>query len=663
MLRSRSSTPPRLLLFVLLGGCSSSPARRDAGVEAGLDRGHPDRASEAIRLLDTGADRARDLRAPDYGPPPDGGSDAQPIAATVLYTAASDPQSFGLRSVVAGVAGPGPIQPVQGFQGYLDVTPISLAGLQEILPVSPGRPQPTRERPTDFQGIRLPGGKGTIYYVHRKLLGSSGLVLVRGDGSLSLLLETPGLYADTIADRIALDATAALGAAVAGGKAILFRTDGASFPGGKSSFELTPPTPAPKEIRQRSLTFAGSSLYLVAAGDGGDLLLRAPADGSGPLAPVALPPSGGQTPVSIGAELALSADRSTLALAAGASVGQRDLYTVDAASGVATRVTSSPTLIAERGESFGSLGGQLALSPAGGLVAYVAELAGTRELFLVKSNGTGGPVQVSKASAFAPEVKDFVNLVLPDEQNLVFMAGQGPYELELFRWNGATSTLSHLTAPTAPGPPYSGKGTFIPQAAWLSPSGSWLYWIGYSVASQVADLWGVDLKSFKAAPLTTGAQVQWTPGSIAACPTSGALYFVAKANAVNAVQEVWAFAQEQGKPAQKLTATSPTTTGPWYLFDLTLAPDCGRLVFAAGGGYYLRDLWSLPTVGPPLAKKLTPAPAFIAGGLVFTPDRLRLVFGAGGSDTAATLKAIRLGDGAVTTLDPTPGTVQVFAVY
>ncbi len=658
-MRSRSA----FSLALLLAACSSSPARRDGPPDAAPDRGR-DRALEGIVLADLGADRGPDLRAPDYGPPPDGGSDAQPAAATVLYTVASDPESFGLRTVVAGALGPGPAQPVAGWQGYLDLEPLSLTTLQEILPVSADRPQPMRERNAAFQGIRLPGGKGTLHYVHRKLLGTSGLLLVRSDGTLSLLLEVSGLYAETIADRIALDEKGELGAAViaAGPKAVLFRTDGKSFANGKSSHELAA-TPAPKEIRARSLTLAGPWLYLVARSDGVDTLLRAPSDGSGPLAVVSLPPSGGQPPVSLADQLALSADGSTLALAAGASAGQRDLYSVAVASGTATRVTDSPTLILERGDSFGALGAQLALSPAGGVVAYVAELAGTRELFVAKSNGSGPPVQVSGAAAFASEVTDFHNLVLPDESNLVFLAGVSPYELEVFRWSGSAGQVSILSAPGAKGPPFSGKGMLSPQAAWLSPSRSWLYLIGYIYASQIADLHGVNLKSFAATKITNAAQVQWSPGSIAACPSSGALYFAAKANAVNAVQEVWSFDQEQGKPAQKLTSTSPTSTGPWYLFELTLAPGCGSLVWAAGGGYYLRDLWSLPTVGPPFAKKLTPAPTYLGGGLVHTPDRLRLIYGAGGGDDALTLKAIRAGGGAVTTLDPTAGSLQIFSVY
>ncbi len=652
--------PPLLVLILSTAACSASSSWTDAAVD------HPrDRAVEARR--DSARDAGPEAAASDRGPdrsgsdvrPDDGGvGDAKPTPATALYTVAASSSSFGLRTVAT--TSPGKVTQVTGWTGLVDLDALHLAGLQELVPVNADRPQEAKNQPADYQGIRLPGGLGHLYYFHRKLQGTSGLLQIKPDGSLAVLREVPGVYADTLADHVALEPSGKRGAAIVNPAGLfLFRTDGGTFGGGAPWKEVASAGLGLLSLRDASLTIAGDWIYVVGASSAGDLLLRAPLDGTADLTAVTLPPSGGATPVSIGDGIAVSSGRDRLAVAAGASVAQRDVYVVQASSGAAANATGSPALLRERGAVLGQLGGSLAISPGGVLVAYVAQLAGGEELFVARGDGSGTTL-VTDDTRFKAEAGTLANLVFADDDDLVFMAGASSSQLDAFRWQHSTQQATNLTSGGKP--PFSGLGAFSPQGGWLSPSGKWLYWIGWEFITETANVMGVSLTSFTVSKITTGAQVGTAAGALAACASSGTVYFSAKPNPKLYANELWSFDQELGKPATKLTSVSGPATGYWYLYDLTLSDDCSRLVWSAGGSYFLRDLWTLKSASGG-ARKVTPAPAYIGPSLRITPDLATVIYASGGSPTSTTLKAVAIAGGTPVTLDGTGGEVQVFAAY
>jgi hypothetical protein len=517
------------------------------------------------------------------------------------------------------------------------------------------------EQPSSFQGIRLPGGLGRLYHVRRKLIGTSGLLHVRSDGSLDLIREVPGIYADTIGSHLALDDDGKLGAAVAGPAGVfLFHTDGTPFPGGNAPWkDISVAGGGIAQVKPRSLTLAGVWLYAVATDSAGkDVLLRAPVDGSGPLAVLELPASGGQPPTSMADGLAVSANRKWLALAAGSSPIQRDLYIVEVSSATAKNLTQAPAILAERGASFGVDGARLSLSPAGSLVAYLSGPQGSEELLVARTDGSSPPRLVSSDARFLPEVVYFSNLHLPDEANLLFTAGVSATQQDLYRWEHASSKLSALTGGKSP--PFEGKGLLAPRAGWLSPSGQWLYLVLQHFLDDSVDLFGIDTKSFGLLKVTAGAEVQTAPGSFAACPSSGTVFFAARPKAKLYPNEIWSFDQDAPKPAAQRTAVSGP--GRWFVYDLLLSADCSRLVWSGGGSLDRRELWLLPTQGGPV-RKLTPAPTFIGASTAFSPDQQTLIYAGGGTSSSCTLKAVPVAPGPPVTLDTSAGTVHVFAVY
>jgi len=647
-----------LLLGLLLPGCPDTSSVADAA-----DRGVllPDLADDR-GPADAVGDRPSD--APDAqvfldGPPDVGLSvDATPTKATVLYTVTSDVDSFGLRTT--STDGSGSVVPVAGWSGFVDLEPLALTGLDEDPPVNRDRPRVTAEALPQFRGVALPGALGTLYYFHRKLLGTSGLLLVGADGTLKTVLEVPGVYADTLSDELALSQDGTTGAIVQGkNKLLLFRTDATPF-GGKSWVQLVAPAGL-AQLRPSSLTIAGGWIFAVGQTATGDQLLRAPLAGTGPLSPVALPDSGGAAPTVLDSQLLARGQK--LALAGGASSSQRDLYVVDLPSGQATNVTKSPGEVLSAGEHFGQSGGRMALSPGGKLVAFLRMEQGVPELYVAGLDGSN-LLQVTSASRFEATVTTIIDLHFADNNNLVFMAGVTLYQLDLFRWDHAGKKAVNVTAHGSTALPFSGYGAFYPRAAWVSPNAKFLYWVEYDYSTEVADLRALDLTTLTLQQNTTSAELVATADSFAACPGSGKLYFVAEPNPKQNNREVWVLDQNSGGQATRLTTMSISPTNFWYVYNLTLATDCSRLAFTAGGSFNLRQLYTLTPQPPASLAKVTLVPTYVDPGMALTPDNATQVFGSGGSSGSATLKAVASVAGATPlTLDSTAGTVHIFAVY
>ena len=668
------------ILVLLLSGCSDSASSgRDAGRDymVILDAGQDAPLLEAgaldgdVSIFDGGVvDGASDLAGPDAGPdvgPPDMvGWDLSLSPSTVLYAATTTPNSFSLRQV----SGAGASKPagVPGWTGLLDLESIYPAAMEEYLPLSPDKAHRTEEALSGFTGLRLPGSLGTIYYYHRKLAGTSGLMLVGPKALPRVLLEVTGLYSDTLASRVGISGDGKLGAAVEGkSKVHLFHNDGATFSGGKASVEVTSTASSYSSYNAYSLTFAGGYVYCVAKdAAGADHLLRAPADGSSALTPLTLPVSAGKAPVSVGPQPVVSADGKTMALIAGAMSTVTDLYILDLKTAKATNVTKSPSYIVSRGYSFGSMGGQLAISPKGSTAAYVKWISGTPELFVTSTAAGAKPEHLSGTAIFSDSVTALYNLHLPDEENMLFMAGETYYSLDIYHYNVKSKKLLNLSGTGGLSKPFDGWGDFSPQGAWVSPNGKWFYWVGYNYYSSPyssANIMGVDLTSFKLTWITKGARVATSSDSVAACAKSGAVYWAVEQKPGTYSQEIFTFDQEKGQPAVRVTDMTKGTSAYWFAYHLVLDPSCSRLAWSAGGGYYNRLMFVMDVKNPLKERQLSTTPRYVAPRVRFTPDGLSLIHASGGSPTATTLKAVTIAGSAGAQLDSTAGNVHIFSVY
>lgn len=674
--------PLHLLILSLLlqPACSDTPAsQRDSGgdlivyVDAGPDAPRPDVGAQDVALADDGAgDLTPDGLALDAGgdlPRADlNGWDLSLSPSTVLYTATPNSASFTMRQVSG--AGSGSPKAVAGWSGLLALEDLQLAAMTPYLGVNATAPQLTQEAHTGFTGIRLPGGLGTVHYYHRKLSGTSGLMLVPAKGPPKVLLEVTGLYADTLSNTFGFSLDGKVGAAVEGKtKVHLFRTDGGTLSGGKSVLDISPAASATTyaSFSAPSLTFAGTHIYCVGRDKAGnDQLLRAPADGATPLAPLTLPQSAGATPMVVNPQMVVSADNKTLAFTAGSMGTVTDLYVLDLASGKARNLTASPSYISIRGSSFGSLGGQLAISPKGEQVAFVKWVNGTPELYITGTAVGAKPLLLSDLTRFKGSVTAFYNLILPDEQNLLFMSGEVYYYMDLFRYDVKNKKLSNLSGSGGLAQPFDGQGDYSPQGAWVSPNGKWFYWVGYDYyasPSATADIMAVDLTSYKHSKITSGVRVATSSDGLASCPGDGTVFWAVEKTPGTYSQELYAFNQDKGQAAKRVTNMTRGTSAYWFATSLILTQGCGRLAWAAGGGYSMRHIFVMNPKLPLTERQLTKTPRYVAPRLTFSPDGLSLLFGSGGGISASTLKTVTIAGGGATQLDPTAGHLHIFRVY
>lgn len=662
--------------LVLASACSESGPRRDATVDRGsasdlgrdagpgdirLDSGSLDRGPD--RAVSDGGSDSREAGA-DLETPDSRGWDLGLPEASVLYAVTPKTTEFSLRTVPTD--GSGSPAAKSGWSGLYSLETLQVAGLSDYLPIRMDRPRRLDAVQTGFSGVRLPGSLGTLHYFHSKLAGTSGLMLVKPTGTIQVLLQVSGLYSDTLGTHVGLRSDGKLGAVVAQtAKVHLFRTDGTTFSSGLSTVDVTPTASPPKSVAPESLTLAGGYLFAVGTDTSGkDLLLRAPEDGSSPLAPLSLPQSGGLPASAIGRELVVDTAGATLVAAAGQMSTVQDLYLVDIKAGTAINLTAGPGLISGRGSTFGLTSGQLALSPSSKLIAYIKYISGLPELFVISTKAGSQPVQVTSSARFADTVSSLFNFYFADDDNLLFMAGENYYNLDLYRWDHASQKAHNLSGSGGLTQPFDGQGDFYPQGAWASPSGSWYYWIGYEYYSKpvsLMNIMGVSLKTFTHKAITTGARVGSGADVFASCP-SGMVFFASEEKGGSNSQEVFAFDQTSGQAAKRVTNMTQGTGAYWSVGSLTPGPGCTRLAFSAGGGYTLRLLWQMTAAKPYSESALTSIPQYLAPTIAFSPSGLGLVFASGSGPSQSTLKAASLIGGSAT-LDSTGGYVQIFAVY
>jgi len=603
---------------------------------------------------------------PDLAPPDSVGWDTAPSPGTAIYAVTKNTSSFGLRTVSTnGTAKPAPLP---GYSGLLKFDALSLNGLQEYIPVNRHRPRPTQEHYSGFQGIKLPGKLGTLYYFHDMLKITSGLLLVPAAGKgLKRLVEVPGVYADTLSKYITLSPDGKIGALVQGGaKVLLFRTDGTNFATGKPWVEVkSPAIPSIKTFRERSLTIAGNVLYCTALDTSSQYhLLWTSLSGGSPLAAVTLPQgSGGKPATAINDHLVVSRDGFTMLVAAGSLSTFQDLYRLDLKTTKTTLVSSTAGYISSRGDSFGSLGAQVALSPKGTRAAFVRTETGIPELNVIDTTGGAKPVQITGDTRFKSTVSAIYNLHFSDENNLIFMAGDSAYTLDIYHWDHQQSKAHNLTTQGSTSP-FDGQGSYYPQGGWISPNYKWLYLIGYDYyTTRERNIFGVDLSSHKVVAITTKGAVKASADGFATCAGKDNVYLSMELVPGKYQSEIFIFNQNLGHKAAQLTSMTKGYSGSWFNYNLTLDEACSRLTWTAGGSYWLQDVHYLKTSSPLKTYMVTPLSLYISPGFGFTPDNKTVLFGSGGSTNTATLKAMPLPGGKLTTLDSAAGYVHVFTVY
>lgn len=656
------------LLFLSLpngAGCSSSSdGPKDASVDA------PDADLAADSRVDTAVDAGPDAIAdagPDFPRPSEAGpdfpnTDASLSSATVLYITTTDPDSFGLREVSAD--GQGTPKPLAAFSGLIDFETLQLAGIQPALPIDRGAPL-VDERVSHTR-IRLPGGRGDLYYFRRTLTASSGIVQIGAQGSPTpkILFEVAGLYSDVIDGQIAVDATGSRAALVAKDKEVhVLRLDGTTFPDGKTSRALTVPADV-DSVAAASLTLVGSWLAVVASKqDATNVLLTADIGDAAPaqLGVLALASGGGAEPTYIADDPLLARDGGFVLLRAGPRFDELDLYRVAVGGGAVVKSTSVAATIAGRGRRFGGNEGRVAISPKGERVAWVVRDSGREELYLAKGDGSGQPDNPTKEPIFdVGGISAIYNLVFIDEDKLLFMGGVGPFQLDLYRYDGKTQVLENLTAIGTTSPPFNGQGGFSARAAWLDEAAGWFYFVIYDSLSGAQELWGAPLSGGAFKKLTPGAQVGSVAADYALCSATRQLFFIARPDPSKFQWELFSADLKAGT-AKQLSALGGK--GIWQMNDISLSDDCGTLLVTGGAFFDGSRLHLMDTSNPASLRPITAIPRTHSGSRRLSPDGTTVVYASGGSSDAMTLKAVLSLGSPETVLDTKGGTIEILAVY
>ncbi len=428
---------------------------------------------------------------------------AAPVAEASVFVRGTSTSALDLGTAIHG-AGPSQVDVILAGVELLSILP---SGFTTLLSVDPSRPRRFEVFPGVF-GIELPQTRSRV--VHYRRAGGTifGFVAVTTAGDARVLIERSGVGPGGTADPfdviigVAPDGTRIAVAAPppdsgpGGGDAFLLSIEPGALFGGQSSFELT--GSAIVETCGASLTFHGPFLYA----NVDDALQRAPADGSGPLANVVLPPSGGLTPIEASEELLVSKDGSTLVLLAGVDEKNADLYVADL-SGAIKNLTNNPGEIEPPGYLPEEVGGPyLGISADGSMIGYLREIQNENELFLLETAPGSMPKHVTDNAIFSESIDTPSGLFGSGALRMRFFADSGNQNADLYEAEilptGALDVKNLTATSGAPAP-------FFPNAATLDVTASWNVstdrWIADD-AAQGFDLWRAD-QNGNAAPFAT----------------------------------------------------------------------------------------------------------------------------------------------------------------
>ncbi|MBW2732338.1 MAG: hypothetical protein JRH20_08070, partial [Deltaproteobacteria bacterium] len=527
----------------------------------------------------------------------------------------------------------------------------SLAGQHTSVPLRSDLPRVIDQ---GFPRVRLPDGSA-LFYVHRSLAGTSVLLRVDPSGSLDILAEAPGLYANTLGRHLAFDSTATYAALVsdAGATLLWVRVDGAMFPGGEHALSIELPADV-TAIHDASMRVVGNQLFAVAELESGEFALLRAAVSSTVQPAAALSIGGVSSLPSMEDDLMVDRAGTTVLLRASfLASGEQDLYGVDVASGVATRLTATPKAL------FPVEGAQRRRAISRTHVAYLVQGSATPQLYVALAQQDAEPVLVSGPRFFDVDaIWAIERLVFEADDVLLFWAGFGSQQVDLYRYDASAASLENLTSPTMLAP-FTGEGNLRVRALFEDAAGAGFYFVGESYFDGFRNLFHYPFGG-PGRQLSAGIRLSDRARDFAHCAADGALWVSALSDISRPQFDVFAGSLTNDVPLMR--STSLAGAGPWSVADLQLQGDCATLLFSAGPYYGSQRLWALDTSSRRVWP-ITPVPRVLAPGPLITPDGSTVVYASGGGPATMTLKAARVIGGGESTLDSTAGEVEPLAVY
>lgn len=415
---------------------------------------------------------------------------------TAVIATGSSTTQVSVATVTLGTKNPSGTPVLNG----LTLLPMQLAQRASLDRFGPGFAQVV-DVGAGITALELPGTNAVrVFHYRRTGTPTYGFFSIRGSGEVRVLVEAAG-----VGPGSALDPFDSIVASARDGKTIaiaarkynqgvdglgdcwLARADGPLFSNGTAAVEITGALDV--DIAPHSLTFKGTWLYASL----GDALARAPADGSGAFAPVAIPPTGTTTTPELVDEFVVSGDGSTLAFLAGKDEQNVDLYVVDA-NDVVTNITSAPAAIQPPMYLPEEIGGPLlALSEDGALIALDREFAGGHEFYVRATQPGASEVHVTSDANFEHSI-DTVSGVLFGTARARFFARAGNVAADLYQVDlaGPTPKLTNVSQTSGVSVP------FFPNAGQINATSTWALgteqmFVNDQVATGGAlDLWRVD---------------------------------------------------------------------------------------------------------------------------------------------------------------------------
>lgn len=248
-------------------------------------------------------------------------------------------------------------------------------------------------------------------------------------------------------DSSTIAATFRVGPSMWDNQVFLIRLDGGTFT--QNGLGILDVTPVAGRADSETLHFAGNRLFFVheTGGPGGThALYQVDVDPPGVAQAVTLPLLGtGATAVQFDEEMFCHEATGDLYFQAGASNTEEDLYRVAGSSGSVVNLTSfsTATELVSFGDAYDG-SARFAVSPGGTRCAYVAELGGAEELFVMPTGG-GTPIQVTSNAIFASAIDRVFDPYFWNETSVAFFAGTSAGR-DLYAFDTTTSTLTNLTA-------------------------------------------------------------------------------------------------------------------------------------------------------------------------------------------------------------------------
>lgn len=681
-MRANRSLLCKLVLFLsltlplagLLPGCGGCGGRAVPGNDMGLpprpDLWLPDSAPPDLPPWPPPPDLtpwpdlwppSPDLAPPDLTPP-----DAPPPKGpTVVYSVGPSNNALTFKRINLDGTGK---QNVPGVPTSISITTLYPGGPLEYAAVSRHRPTPQEHITPNYRGVHLPGGRGALYHFQLNSGGGRGFLQIWPSGKVTLLGQAAGYSTSqqTYGGYVAIQQDGALFAAVRAfaepskAAVMLFRTDGKTFVKGQATCNVTPKAPLLYFVESMSMTLTKSHLYFAARPVGGFnppwALYRAPLDCSAKAAKVKLSAAGfaNDTTGYIGPRMVTSEDGGKLALVAGASKKSVDIVVVDDATGAAVKASSATVVDMTSGRYImrASAGCQLALSPGGKRVAWVADTywgVQGQTVVVRPTDNSAPPKAVMVKSVFAAKIKHVPTIQWANDEDLLFWAGEALVSLDLFGFNATTGASSNLTATGGATQPFSGGGKLIPRGGWTARNGQWIYFLQYryNYPKSTCDLRAVSRKTLQLKVLTQGLYVTHDGTNIEAVEGSAAVFFFARPPGAGTSDEVYVFDQDSASAPQQLTTLAKAQT-IWQL-----APEAGgkRVAILSGS-----STLHVAEVGPPT--KVSKTLSGPGGRVLFSPDGSQLVFGTGSWSQG--LVSLDLASGKSKSLD-SGGAVSVFA--